>query len=103
MQVSWHHTGMSAEESPHQKSGRVRSGKARMDKLTPEQRAELAKTAAASRWQARPGGNIHKAPHVGILHIGEAEIPCAVLEDGTRVVSERGLVKSFGGKRGGYY
>jgi hypothetical protein len=82
------------------KSGRVRSGKARMEKLTHEQRVELGRLAAQKRWSASP---THKASHLGILQIGDSEIPCAVLEDGTRVVSERGLVKSFGGKRGGYY
>ena len=84
------------------KSGRVRSGKARMDKLSPEERSKLAQTAARKRWEAG-APTVLKASHVGVLKIGESEIPCAVLEDGTRVVSERGLVKSFGGKRGGYY
>lgn len=37
----------------------------------------------------------------GVLQIGEIEIECAVLEDGTRVLSERALTKGFGGKRGG--
>lgn len=35
------------------------------------------------------------------LKIGNLEIPCYVLEDGTRVVSERGVTKGLGGKRGG--
>ena len=42
-----------------------------------------------------------KATHVGELQIGSTVIPCAVLEDGTRVVSERGVTKAQGGKRGG--
>jgi hypothetical protein len=37
----------------------------------------------------------------GTLVIGEMELPCAVLEDETRVVSERGITKALGGKRGG--
>jgi P63C domain len=38
--------------------------------------------------------------HAGVLRIGDAEIPCYVLEDGTRVLSERGLLSSFGMKAG---
>jgi len=44
---------------------------------------------------------IKKATHMGVLKIGDSEIPCAVLEDGTRVLSERGFTKALGGKRGG--
>ena len=42
------------EDARAEKSGRVRSGKAgaraRADKLTPEERSEIAKKAAAARW-----------------------------------------------------
>jgi hypothetical protein len=31
-----------------------RGGKARMKKLTPEQRSEVARTAAAARWKDKP-------------------------------------------------
>lgn len=37
----------------------------------------------------------------GTLIIGEMEFLCAVLEDETRVISERGITKALGGKRGG--
>ena len=43
---------------------------------------------------------IPKATHDGDLKIGDLVIPCAVLEDGTRVLSQRGVEKSLG-KRGG--
>jgi len=42
-----------------------------------------------------------KATHPGELIIGDLILPCAVLEDGTRVLSERGVTKSLGRKRGG--
>ncbi len=42
-----------------------------------------------------------KATHDGVVEIGDLSIPCAVLEDGTRVLSERGVTKALGGKRGG--
>jgi P63C domain-containing protein len=84
-------------------SGRVRSGQARMQKLSPEERRELGRKAAAMRWRD-VGGNklpVEKTDHIGEFTIANRSIPCAVLPDGTRLISERALVKSFGGKRGG--
>ncbi len=37
-----------------------------------------------------------KATHEGILPIGELELPCAVLEDGTRVISYSAVFQAFG-------
>lgn len=39
--------------------------------------------------------------YVGKIKIGELIIPCAVLDDGTRLISERGVTKALGAKRGG--
>ena len=39
---------------------------------------------------------MRKATHRGILQIGETEITCFVLEDGTRVISGRGMMKAIG-------
>lgn len=44
---------------------------------------------------------VQKATHEGILPVGELQIHCAVLKDGTRVISERGISKALGTKRGG--
>ena len=44
---------------------------------------------------------IPKATHNGQLKIADPPIPCAVLEDQTRVLSERGTMSALGGKRGG--
>lgn len=41
---------------------------------------------------------IQKATHQGELHIGNLTIPCAVLEDGRRVLSGRGMTKAIGMK-----
>lgn len=38
-----------------------------------------------------------RATHVGELKIGDMVIPCAVLKDGTRVVSQRGFYRGLGG------
>jgi hypothetical protein len=37
----------------------------------------------------------------GTMKIGDVEIDCAVLADETRVISDRGVTKAMGGKRGG--
>jgi hypothetical protein len=42
--------------------------------------------------------NPRKATHKGVLRIGHVEIPCFVLEDGTRVISGRGLTRAIGMK-----
>ena len=71
-------------------------GEARAKALTDEQKTEIAKKAAAARW------NYPRATHEDRpLKIGDMEIPCAVLEGGIRVLSERAITKALGGKRGG--
>ena len=81
-------------------SGRAVGAKARADKLSASQRAVIAKNAALARWGGAKGDEL-ETNFGGIMRIGDIEVPCAVLPDGVRVVSERGLVKAFGGKRGG--
>lgn len=39
---------------------------------------------------------ILKATHPGVLKIGETEIPCAVLQDGTRVLTQSGFLEAIG-------
>src|SRR4051794_29140767 len=73
-------------------SGRAKGGIARAESLTPEQRTEIAKKAAQERWNSA----LPKATHSGILKIGDAEIPCYVLENGERILSTRGIMKSLG-------
>lgn len=69
--------------------------------MTPEQRKEaaskaaLAKVAIAKLPKATHGGEGH------LLKIGEIEIPCYVLEDGRRVLAQRGMVTALGMSRGG--
>jgi hypothetical protein len=85
-------------------NGRRRSGAARMSKLTPAERTSLAKKAAAERWAGYQGGEIYTPEAIGDLPIVGHTIPCAVIVvegEVIRLVSERDLVKSLGGKRGG--
>lgn len=44
-----------------------------------------------------------KATHYGELTLEGASIPCAVLEDGTRVLAQRTIAKALGVKGGGQY
>jgi hypothetical protein len=69
-------------------------GAARAKKLSPARRSELAKSAAEARWSA----DVPRATHEGPLRIGDVEIPCAVLEDGTRVLSRFGFMTAIGRK-----
>ncbi|MFT4465073.1 MAG: P63C domain-containing protein [Sodalis sp. (in: enterobacteria)] len=79
--------------------GRAKGGVARAESLTQEQRTEIAKKAAAARWETDDG--VEVAKKAGNITIGDMTIQCAVLEDGSRVLSERAITKAFGGKRGG--
>ncbi|ACO33987.1 MULTISPECIES: P63C domain-containing protein [Acidobacterium] len=65
----------------------------------PEYYAEI-----QAKREKRGGGrpkNPPQATHVGELHIGDLVIPCAVLADGRRVLSQRGVGRVLGRGRGG--
>lgn len=71
-----------------------KGGKARADKLTSDERREIASQAAKARWAE--AASLPKATHMGTLKIGEAEIPCAVLSDGTRLLTQAGFLGALG-------
>lgn len=81
-------------------SGKAKGGKARAEKLSPEQRSEIAKKAGAARWK-EPPSEIIKATHIGQLRLGNIEVQCAVLEDGTRVLTASSIFTAFGRTRKG--
>lgn len=72
-----------------------KGGHARALAMSPIERSEAAKRAAEARWK------VPKATHESELVIGPLRIPCAVLEDGTRVLSERALSSALGHVRSG--
>ena len=74
-----------------------KGGKARAEKLTPEQRREIAIKAAEKRW----GRILPRTTHSGVLRIGDAELECAVLDDGTRVLTEAHFMEAMGMYRSG--
>jgi hypothetical protein len=83
-----------------EKDGRVRSGQARMAKLNPKQRSELARRAATARWKSVGKEELRFATHMGEIKLAEGEVslPCAVLEDGTRVLTQGGFLSAIGRK-----
>lgn len=76
-------------------------GIARAEQLTPTERKRIASEAARVRWAG--GEQIRRATHGGDrpLRIGDLEIPCYVLEDGTRVLAMGGMLKSLDMSLGG--
>jgi hypothetical protein len=52
------------------------------------------------RWAKESEIDIPKATHCGVLEIGDLSIPCAVLEDGSRVITETGFVNVLGSAGG---
>jgi hypothetical protein len=70
-------------------------GLARAEALSPERRKEIAQKAAASRWLA----DLPQATHVGNIKVGQAEISCAVLEDGRRVLTQSDMMRALGRAR----
>lgn len=73
------------EDTPNMQS---QGGIARAKSLSKEARREIASKAASARWNR----DMPYAPFLGEIPIGDKKIPCAVLEDGTRVVTSSGLL-----------
>ncbi len=71
-------------------------GRQRAARLSPEARREAARRAAEARWAAKGKLKAPRASYEGTVTIGGIEIPCAVLEDGTRVLSRAGFIRAIG-------
>lgn len=83
-------------------NGRAKGGVARARSLDSERRSEIASKAAKARWEAR------KDEHLPVVEYGspdrplrllDAEIPCYVLNDGTRVLTQQGFLLALGRAR----
>lgn len=81
-----------------------KGGRERAKKLTAEQRSEIARKGAITRWigegKEPPVLAKYGAPDRP-LRIGDVEIPCYVLADGRRVLAQRGLQGGIGLSEGG--
>lgn len=84
--------------------GASKGGKARIAALSTQERTNLARQAALTRW-ARQGKEPPLLAEYGApdrpLRIGTIEIPCYVLADTRRVLSQRGLQSGIGLSEGG--
>lgn len=76
--------------------GKAKGGYARAEALTPQERSKIASRAAKTRWQ---NSNLPRATHEGMLNLGEFQIPCAVLADGRRVLTQSGFMRALGRAR----
>ena len=84
------------------RKGARKGGEARAKTLTAEDRREISRLAAEKRWAAEiPEGRLPRETHTGVLKIGDRQIPCSVLENGTRVFSTRGINRAMGLGTGG--
>ncbi len=82
---------MDAEDK--EPKGRAKGGAARANKLSPERRSEIARLGALAKKKA--SATLPKVIKAGQLRIGELTIPCYVLDDGRRILSERGITDAF--------
>ncbi|ORL40591.1 hypothetical protein A6F59_14880 [Prescottella equi] len=78
-----------------EKTGRARGGQARAAKLTQSERSEIARKAAKERWSQDVVKAVCGSPDKP-LTIGDTQIECYVLEDGTRVVSQASFMQAIG-------
>jgi hypothetical protein len=74
--------------------GRAKGGIARANALTAEEKKQIASKGAAARWSK--DAKLPQATHMGELKIGEAVIPCAVLPDGSRLLTQAGFLRALG-------
>lgn len=70
-------------------------GKARKDALSPEERREQAQKAAVARWSA----DLPVASHEGDFNLGDVVISCAVLPNGTRIITQATFLRALGRSR----
>jgi hypothetical protein len=73
-------------------------GNARAESLSGEKRKEIAQKAAKARWQ---NAELPIAEFAGELKFGDLHFPCAVLSDGTRVLTETDFMSGLGMYRSG--
>lgn len=74
--------------------GRRKGGLARAAVLAPDERRRIAQEAARARWAEV--GEVRRATHEGPLNLGGIEIACAVLDDGSRVLSSASFARAMG-------
>lgn len=90
---------MSEPLEPEIVTSKAKGGIARAQKLTPEQRIEIARKGAMAKWGR--DGAMPEAVREGILEFGAIDLECYVLKDRRRVFHKRSMAKSLGMKSEG--
>jgi hypothetical protein len=81
-------------------SGKSKGGFARAESLSSEKRKAIGKRGAEARWNRTEPTRIAKfGASDRPLKIGGLEIPCYVLDDGTRVLTQQGFLSAIGRAR----
>ena len=94
--TAWKRVGMTTRERAS------KAAKARAESLTPERRRDIARRAARARHAAAsPKEDIPRPEYTGTLEIGEIVLPCAVLPNRMRVISEASVARQLGRGTGG--
>lgn len=83
------------DDTPQQKGGRARS-----EKLSPEDRARIAREAAQARWDD-PIQTVKAGAPDKFINIADIRVPCYVLDDNRRVITMTGMVDTLNISRGG--
>ena len=83
---------MSTEEQT-ELTGKAKGGAARAKSLSPERRKEISLKASKAKQELN---SLPTATHSGMLRLLDAEIPCANLEDGTRVLTQSDFMSAMG-------
>lgn len=79
-------------------TGKAKGALVRAEKLSPEERSEIARRAAAARWNEELPQAVCGSPERP-LRIADIELQCYVLEDGTRVLTQAGFLTALGRHR----
>lgn len=72
---------------------KVAAAVARARALSPEERADIGRKAAAARWDKTR--EVMQSQYPGILVIGEMSLECDVLSDGTRVLTQTDFMEAM--------
>ena len=89
---------MHAKSEGEEPQGKSRGGKARAEKLSPERRTEISRAAAKKRWEPVDKVAICGSPDQPLV-IGDVELTCYVLDDGTRVLTQSSFLHAIGRHR----
>jgi hypothetical protein len=79
---------------PHKDPKKVAGARARAAKLTENERREISRKAAAARWDKTK--EIPRSEYPGEVRIGDMVLPCSVLSDGTRILTQSDFMDAMG-------